>query len=136
MSILKYRPSLTSSQIAHILRLCKADMSPESVLCISALALFEHKIQNARATPAYIGDSPKSLADKLGLSLGDSGDSSNLYTKDKQLPYELYNRWLANDSTLTISQLEIVKQYRWENGLMQPADAKAYEASILGISGA
>lgn len=62
------------------------------------------------------------MSDSLGFSKPESTDQPDFV--------ELYKQWKINPSTLTITDLEFIQIYRYENNLMSPIEERTYEASL------
>jgi hypothetical protein len=129
--VMRFRPVLTGAMITHLITLCKADGSSASLACLSQLALYEYKIQNALSTPAY-QEKPR---EKLINSLGFEDSSESTESERIHISVEaLYNLWLASPKDLTVSQLIEVQRYRYENNKMTVDEEKKYETEIIGIT--
>lgn len=119
-NISKYRPVLTHEQINHLISLCKADMSPQSVRCISVLSPYEYKIQNLAVTPSHTL-TRKSIEEQTGLHSKPNDYDIN----------HLLGVWKADPSKLSTIELMRVYDYRYMNDLMTPEEEKEYENSLV-----
>ena len=121
MQILKYRPVLTSTQIAHVITLCKKDLSGESLLVISTLAPFMAKIENNGITPAYKIQEKISLEYSLGIE--ERKEALLIYDAELKLVYE---KWVNNVNDCNAIELEKVKEYRCQEGMMSEEEYLQY----------
>lgn len=119
----KYRPVLTANQIKHILKLCRDDMSAESLRILGVLAQFEHKIRNNAISPAY----EQKIEQPLAVDLGFESPKPKLYESDESL----YGRWKSNPAALSINELETVRSYRYQHNLMTKDEESKYETYIF-----
>lgn len=130
----KYRPVLTSQQISHILTLCKRDMSEESISVISTLSVFEHKIRNTAISPAYTEKPKISLAESLGLEIDPLKAESTKAASRELRKAALYHVWNTDESLrkeMTVNDLILVKEYRYENNLMETQEELEYEQGLF-----
>jgi len=137
----KYRPVLTSQQITHILTLCKSDMSEESISVISTLSVFEHKIRNVSVTPAYVEKPKVTLSESLGFPSNPTESLSIRQTQDSKSAREsrkeaLYKVWKENPdmrASFHVTDLLLVKEYRYENNLMETQEELEYEQGLFNM---
>jgi hypothetical protein len=125
MQILKYRPVLTSTQIAHVITLCKKDLSGESLSVISTLAPFMAKIENKGINPAYKVENKNSLNDFESLEYQDDGRINY-----EAMRFKVYKKWIDNPESCNGEELAKVQDYRAGNGLMSPEEQKDYETKF------
>jgi len=135
----KYRPVLTSQQITHILSLCKSNLSDESVSVIASLSVFEHKIRNEVITPAYISAPKPNLFDSMGLN--PLAEIPSIRSKESKENRELrksalYSVWSKSENQslrdeMTIEDLRLIQEYRYENNLMSKEEETQFEASMF-----
>ncbi len=134
-STVKYRPSLTASQITHLLGLCKSSPSTLSLSCARTLSVVVTKIQNDSLTPAYVPTARETLEASLGLAptidltraLREESESRE---KEKS---RLYMIWLDSPSSLSVPELERVQEYRFEENLMSQSESQEYEAALFKL---
>ncbi len=115
----KFRPYFTPAQLAEIIRCCK--LASSDIALLSYLESFNLKITRDVISPAL--QTKPSLESRLGLA---SSTSMPEYS-----PAELHSIWLRDPNFLTPKQLILVQQYRWENELMTPEEARSYEDSLM-----
>lgn len=133
----KYRPVLTSQQITHILTLCKRDMTEESISVISTLSVFEHKIRNVSVTPAYTEKPKITLTESLGFSHSPVDDLPDIKVgraARESRKATLYKVWSENPDmreSMDIQDILLIKEYRYENNLMNPEEESKYEAGLF-----
>ena len=126
MQILKYRPVLTSTQIAHVITLCKKDLSGESLSVISTLAPFMAKIENNGITPAYKTEAKSSLFELLEYQ------ENGLINYDA-MRFKIYQKWIDNPESCNAEELEKVLEYKYGNELMTPEELKDYQTNVLKL---
>jgi len=138
--ISKYRPSLTASQIRHILCLAKLDMSQESISIIKTLAPFEAKIANNAIDPSFTTTPNLSVEDSLGMDSPLSPHTSD-NPRDK-VTYNLscYLRYKnitdtvgATYVTMSLSEIQAAKEHMYVNDLMSETEEAEYEANTGGM---
>lgn len=127
-AIQKFRPVLSAQQILHIISLAKRDGSAESLDVLSQLVIFEFKIQNATIRPAYTEKPRESLSSSLGFE-----NSSKRNEETGINPEALYNLWLSSPESLTVLQLEGVRQWRYDHDKMTMDEEKKFEEEVLGL---
>lgn len=127
-AIQKFRPVLSAKQILHIISLAKKDGSAESLDVLGQLVIFEFKIQNATIRPAYTEHKKPTLSESMGFDdpVKSSGES-------EVNPESLYNSWLVKPESLTIHQLESVRQWRYDHDKMTMDEEKKFEEEVLGL---
>lgn len=144
--IIKYRPSLTASNINHILYLAKQDLknSPNvdsksnSENLIKTLIPFQAKIQNNVASPAYISNKKESMLEQLGeVDINNSKDSKS-YESYKVECYNKYIKAIADDTgslwnELQLSEIDAAKEFMYFNDLMSKEEEKEYEIKLNKI---
>lgn len=123
----KYRPVLSASQIAHLISLCKNDLSSESISCIGILSPFMAKIENAAITPAYtLSSNKQSLVDELGL-----GEETIINKSHEMFQKHLYEQWLAvgmKYDSFSLNEIKEIKEFRYLNDLMTTTESDEYES--------
>lgn len=133
----KYRPVLSSSQITHIISLAKADASQASLDVVKALAMYEFKIQNDVVTPAYTETVKQSLEEQLGFVVSSPESSHDPVISTNPIITELHNTlyetWLKNPSSLSVTQLAQVQKWRYENDMMTLDEERKYETETFGL---
>ncbi len=126
----KYRPVLTQSQINHILHLCRRDSSNESLSVIGTLAQFEYKILQNAVNPAYTSTPNLTLSESLGFDA--PAELSKLTITDASATAEnLYQLWMLEPASLTVRQLQQVREYRYTNNKMTVDEEAKYESELL-----
>ena len=123
MQILKYRPVLTSTQIAHVITLCKKDLSGESLSVISTLAPFMAKILNNGIRPSYKTETKNSLLESLEYQENGRIDYD-------AMRFKVYQKWIDNPDSCNGAELEQVQDYKFGNGLMTPEELRDYETKF------
>ncbi len=113
----KFRPCLTSEQIAHIISLCKRNLTGESVSVICVLAPFQTKIENKSISPSYVTKENKSIFNALGFEGNVSSDIP--FVEQCQRAYE---KWIRNPDSCNADELDMVLSHRISNGLMSPEE--------------
>lgn len=129
-AVQKYRPVLTGPQISHLISLCKRDGSRDSLSCLSQLVLYEFKIQNEITKPVYASTPKIELVDQLGFSDSAMPAESDIHIS----PEALYNLWMVKPEDLTVHQINLVQQYRYENNKMTLDEEKKFESEVLGLA--
>lgn len=122
----KYRPVLSQAQIAHILSLCKTDLSQKSISIISTLAPFLAKIENDAVTEAYTQKPKESKLTDLGFQSHtpkEIVDAETLHTK--------YLLCGENISEFSLQEIQKIQEYRYTNDLMTPQEEVEYEEMQL-----
>lgn len=135
----KYRPVLTAAQITHILSLCKSDLSDMSVSVIASLSVFEYKIRNEVITPAYTQTPKPNLFDSMGLNPMNTFPDvkTKIIKENRELRKSaLYAVWSKPENQslrdeMTIEDLKLVQEYRYENNLMSKEEETQFEASMF-----
>lgn len=133
-AISKYRPSLTASQIRHILALSKLNMSQESIGIIKTLAPFEAKIANNAIDPSFTTIPSLSIEDSLGMAspLSPQGHQPTTTTTTPTIDKVAYNlkcyEKSINDMTkMSLSDIACAKEHMYVNDLMTSVEEEAYE---------
>jgi len=126
----KYRPYFSSLELSEIIECLKTHpiQSPLRIAIMRYLEGFAIKINNGILDKALEikGTKTQQLVRALDL---DNTEATNLGRR-KQDKYDLYIRWMNNE-ILTIPQIELVMEYRYENDLMNPEEESAYESKLL-----
>jgi hypothetical protein len=117
MKAAKFRPCLTSEQIAYIISLCKRDLTREAMSVICVLAPFQTKIENKSVSPSYITKEKKSIYSALGFE-GNGSSDIPLVEQCKRA----YEKWSKNPDSCNADDLDLVLSYRISNGLMSPEE--------------
>lgn len=134
----KYRPVLTSAQIAHIITLAKEDIiSPASkdyelsISLLSSLAPFAAKVANAGITPAYT-EKPthqQKVIESLGGTLSSDTDVNFISGQTKEEwwkeCYERYQRF-GSDS-MSMEEIAAMQEHRYLHALMSPEELEQFE---------
>lgn len=120
----KYRPSLTSAQIEHILTLAKGSpMTDVNINLIGILSPFYAKIQNKALTVAYTTTEKQStLASIGGTSSPNLADNKEQYWQDCH--QKLTELGPANCS---LEEIQAANEHRYLHGLMTPDEQAAFE---------
>ncbi len=118
----KFRPYFTHAQLSEIIRCCK--LASSDLALLTYLESFSLKINHGIIDPA-ISLKP-TLESRLGLATNTGPEPYS--------PAELYNIWKANPEYIRPADLIKVQQYRWENELMTPEEARHYEDSLVSGS--
>lgn len=114
---IKFRPSLTLSEIQFILSLIPPTSNPE---LRRKLEVFTLKAEHGITKPAHVVAGVKSLEESLGFSTASS-------TNGKMM----YDIWLKYPNSLTPQQLADVQDYRFLNSLMTEEESAEYETKLL-----
>lgn len=114
---IKFRPSLTLSEIQFILSLIHPTSNPE---LRRKLEVFTLKAEHGITKPAHVVAGVKSLEESLGFSTASS-------TNGKMM----YEIWLKYPNSLTPQQLADVQDYRFMNSLMTEEESAEYETKLL-----
>ncbi len=126
----KYRPSLTSAQIAHILALAKTEapnISEISFSLISALAPFQAKIENDGISVAYETKPAKPKANSLEALGVATSKPEGLAKEEHWLAcYDFYI--LHGAEACSLQELTAVAEHRYLNDLMTPEEERVHES--------
>ena len=129
----KYRPSLSSEQIEHILMLAKQHIitaptmlqSATSYEIIGILAPFAAKIENLGIKPAYTEQAPKPST-LASLGGPDLGAQANTLSKE-QYWQQCYTKFSASPTSCSIVEIEAAKEHKYLHGLMSKEELLAFE---------
>lgn len=113
---IKFRPSLTASQISYLLQLLQPCADVEAKEIASSLHKFHLKAKHGIVAASHV-KVQTSLQDSLGFT-SESAES-------------LYEIWKTNPAALSPSQLSQVSHYRYTSDLMNPTEEAAYECGQL-----
>lgn len=115
----KYRPYLSSSELAEIIRCVK--ISSHNKMLLSYLESFSIKINHGVISPQL--STLPTMSESLELT---SGEFKVTETRSKLNCYLL---WKTNPAALTPAELTKAHLYRYENDLMTPEEEAEYEAN-------
>ena len=131
----KFRPVLSAHQIATIIALAKQEFikssSADARSILQTLSPFAAKIENYAIFPAYVATPAPTKIDELGFN----EPTANQLTP-AQKRESLYNQFMqsgANHENLSLSELETINLYRYENDLMSPEEEAEYEAKQINL---
>jgi nitrate reductase beta subunit len=113
---LKFRPSLTASQISYLLNLLQTAGDSEAKEIARSLHKFHLKAKHGIVAASHVKVST-SLQDSLGFT-SESVES-------------LYEIWKNSPASLSPAQLSQVSHYRYTSDLMNPTEEAAYECGQL-----
>lgn len=146
----KYRPVLSGPQILHIISLAKKDGSSASLEIAAILSRMEWQIKNGGLQPAYNETPRESLAESLGfeivpnphmppqtIALVQNDKITGVITNIGSIPAlqeALYQKWIEDPTALSVTDIAIVRQYRYENNKMTMDEEKLFEKEVLGFS--
>jgi hypothetical protein len=123
----KYRPVLTATQITHLISLCRADLSVESIRCISILAPFEYKIINGVVSPAYTPEPALNLSSKLGFEMAPDVQSMSLEAATR-----LHLLWKSGQTAnISITEIKEALGVLYVNDCLTEKEESDYENSII-----
>lgn len=115
----KFRPSLTSEQIAYLIRnLQSAAVCPERDDILKQLHKFHLKAVHGIVSPSHVSAPRMSLVDSLGFSETVSASDDVLV---------LLETYRTNPTILTTTQLSRVQHHRYLNDMMTPEEELAHE---------
>lgn len=117
----KFRPYFTPAELQEIIRCLKAAPTT-SLPLLRYMESFSIKITHGTISPQYVA--MPSLESRLGMEVQAIEPS----------PEELFQLWGKYPDKTTPAQMELIQQYRWERGMMDPMEQMAYEDSILASS--
>lgn len=115
---IKFRPSLTLSEIQFILSLIPPTSNPE---LRRKLEVFTLKAEHGITKPAHVVAGVKSLEESLGFTSSASSANAKM----------MYEIWLKYPNSLTPQQLADVQDYRFMNSLMSEEESAEYETKLL-----
>lgn len=115
----KFRPSLTASQISYLLELLATKTDSEANEIKSSLHKFHLKAKHGIISASHVATSPVSLTASLGFGEEDT------------TPEALYEIWKDSPNVLTAAQLSKVQHFRYINDLMSPTEEAAFECGQL-----
>lgn len=123
-SKVKYRPSLPSALITHILALANAEhpMSMESCQVIAILAPFQAKIEVGAVAPASVAVPKQSIEESIGL------DAPKDTPKEEYWEF-CYIQWTKYPNSLTPQQLQGADEHRYLHNLMSAEEITQFELS-------
>jgi len=138
MSQTKYRPSLTATQIEHLINLCKLEqpISDTSIEILGILAPFQAKIQNGALTPAYKTTPKSSILESLGAAapMHDKYVFQNVvYSSKEEYWKACYNVYAINPTSLTVVEIQAAKEHMYLTGLMSPEEMVEFERAAFGV---
>lgn len=119
----KFRPYFTLSEMEELISCLKESPSPKRLGIASYLEIFIHKANSGINKPAH------RTKPTIDVSLG--------FTPDPELTIEQlkYLAWIKQttkpNEQLTAREIELSKQYRYENDLMSPQEEAEYEKIFL-----
>lgn len=121
----KYRPSLSRSNIHHIIYLCKQDMPTDcSRSVLSILAPFLTKIDLEAVSPSHVQTEKESLM----VQLGERAEVEEELTIEVRR-YNAYLQWEKDLSDMSIEDLELAHEYRVSNNLLTEEEIKTEDDS-------
>jgi hypothetical protein len=122
----KYRPSLTSDDILHIISLAKLEqpaISTASISVISKLAPFQAKIENEGLTASNANTELIDIAETVFNSAIKAGHlSKEVYWQN------CYNKWEDTPTFCSLDEIIGANEHRYLNDLMSPEEAVEFEA--------
>jgi hypothetical protein len=111
---LLFRPSLSLDEINYLITKCQEDSSnPIALFALQKLQKFSIKASVGLITPSHRKDS---IEEKLGFQLREPA---------------CYIKWQVNPALCTKAELDQIKQYRYEAGLMAASEEAEYELEIM-----
>lgn len=119
----KFRPSLTAAEVTHVITLCKRDGSQLSLSVARQLSIFQAKIDNGLVQHSHTVK--PTLAEEVGFV--QSNEPAEM------TPEEAYTNWRINPAALTLKQLQLAADYRYENDLMTEDEESRYEKIKFGM---
>lgn len=135
----KYRPSLTATQIAHIIDLCKLEqpISDNSIAILGILAPFQAKIQNGAMAPAYETTPRQSTLESLGATslpaLGEYSFQNVRYATKEEYWEACYKVYQLNPTSLTVQEIQAAKEHMYLHSLMSPEEMVEFERAAFGV---
>ena len=135
----KYRPSLTASQIAHIISMCHSEnpISPESVSVIAKLTPFLAKIEVGALAPAYThAHSPSKPRNPEGYTYETTYNFRGVNYPDKESYWAACYEWsqtTAHRVDMSLPEIQGANEHRYLNDLMSPEEMEVFEADILRL---
>lgn len=122
----KFRPSLTSEQIAYLISILQHSPScAERDAILYNLHKFHLKATHGIVSPSHVSSPRMSLVDSLGFS--DSANDSLDHMDNLLSIYE------STPNILSKAQLTRVNHHRYINDMMTPEEEAQYESSSHGI---
>ena len=137
----KYRPSLTLSQMHHILKLARLEqpsISAASLSLLSTLTPFITKIECRAKVPAYItagvNDTATATLESLGgnvtPSLEDTVIEEAAKTSKEEYWKLCYTKSLNSPETMSLEEILAAKEYKYLEGLMSNEELREFEAEF------
>jgi len=118
----QFRPLVTMDQLQYMIHKLNGDTNPIAVKLQTYLKTFALKAGAGLVTTHTT--TRQDIAEKLGL-----GESSTLSPTQKR--EILFQQWQADPNSVSISDMELVQTYRYENGLMSEHEASEFETSLM-----
>lgn len=132
-----YRPYLTAENVAELDRLLSEQLPASFISNLALLDAYKkiHEIKDKiDKNQAFIAHTTKgSLKEQFVQSLDLDGQSA---LKPKPIDPVIkranaWNKFQSNPASCSREELELVKTYRWENGLMGEKEIENYEAELF-----
>lgn len=137
MTIKKYRPSFSHTQLLHLLYLARSDSSLAdsatrslSNTIVQVLAPMVAKIDCNAIAHSHICYPKSSLLSQLG-ELESNSLTTQTHTGEAKLSYNLscYNKYCERPLECSTQEKEAAKEYMYVNDLMSPEEEKEYEGN-------
>lgn len=117
----KFRPSLTSQQIAYLIALIEMDEAAVTETLrfstLRVLKVFNLKMQIGAVSAAFTSTPRQSVEEQLGMD--------DLTPEEKR--EVSYRKWQGNPLLCTEQEVMQAKTYMYENNMMTDAEAEEFE---------
>ena len=125
----KYRPYFTADEMLELISALKESPTPSRMKIIQYLEGFNLKITYGVVNANYITNPKPTIEQQLGFT--EEEPEHTLFPHE--LRQRAYQKWLRKDPTITVKELNLANEYRYENNLMSAEEQVAFEKT-LGLS--
>jgi hypothetical protein len=125
----KYRPYFTADEMLELISALKESPTPSRMKIIQYLEGFNLKITYGVVNANYITNPKPTIEQQLGFT----EEEPEPTLSPNEIRQRAYQKWLKKDSTITVKELNLANEYRYENNLMSAEEQAAFEKT-LGLS--